>query len=542
MLDAPIPTDEALRLADLQSLGILDTPSEERFDRITQAAQRLFRVPIALVSLIDSERQWFKSRQGLCELETARNISFCGHAIHCNHPFVVPNACEDERFADNPLVTGDFHLRFYAGVALRSTNGRPLGTLCLIDRQPKTMTPEELMLLTDLAAWAERELNLRELQVANDLAELCSRRLRVVLDSTADAVIAVDEQLVIHTLNRTASQMFALTEAEWLGQSLRRLLPESAIETVLAGLQELQREHKLHTALPSGLALSNRDDTPFNADIRIGRMEIRGSSCFTLIIRDVTAQRELDKMKSAFVATVSHELRTPLTAIHGAISILAAGIRQSASEAQQRLLDVANENCTRLAGLVSDILDLDRMDHGRLSLRIERQPLLPLLEHALLLNETYATPRGIHLRLIALHESPWVDVDADRLQQVMANLLSNAIKFSPHGGEVRVRLETKEDDVLVSVEDDGTGIPADFQARVFERFSQSESVETRSKGGSGLGLSIAKGLAEAHGGHLSFFSTEGKGTHFYLRLKAGAQNRWVEERPANPARVSASTQ
>jgi diguanylate cyclase (GGDEF)-like protein len=158
MKNAPVPADESARLASLVSLDVLDTPAEERFDRITRLAKALFDVPIALVSLVDEKRQWFKSRQGLTACSTPREISFCGHAILEHAAFLVQDTLLDERFRDNPLVTGPPNIRFYAGQPLRDREGRSLGTLCIIDRRPRFITPEQLLLLADLGRIAENEL------------------------------------------------------------------------------------------------------------------------------------------------------------------------------------------------------------------------------------------------------------------------------------------------------------------------------------------------------------------------------------------------
>jgi CheY-like chemotaxis protein len=154
---APLPPDEPARLRALHALGILDSPPEERFDRITRLAQRVFNTPIALVTLIDAERQWFKSRQGIADAETPRESSFCAHAIHDDRVFVVPDALHDGRFADNPLVAGTPRIRFYAGRPVR-VDGRRVGTLCLIDRRPRELGDEDARTLDDLATLVEREL------------------------------------------------------------------------------------------------------------------------------------------------------------------------------------------------------------------------------------------------------------------------------------------------------------------------------------------------------------------------------------------------
>ena len=163
MLTAPIPTNEAARLADLRGLKLLDTPPEERFDRITRLAANVLDVPIAYIALLDDDRQWFKSKCGLTTEETGRDISFCGHAILGRKPLVVADARADERFHDNPLVTGQPHVVFYAGHPLRGRQGHNVGTLCIADSQPRELSATQLGVFGELAALAERELQLLEL-------------------------------------------------------------------------------------------------------------------------------------------------------------------------------------------------------------------------------------------------------------------------------------------------------------------------------------------------------------------------------------------
>ncbi len=170
------PRDEPERLEALRALRVLDTPAEERFDRFTRLARRLFHVPIAVVSLVDEHRQWFKSRDGLDEAETSREVSFCGHAILDDGPLVVPNALDDERFATSPLVEDAPGVRFYAGHPLRAPNGQRVGALCLIDRQPRTLEQDDLAALADLAAMVEHELAAVQLATRDPLTDLSNRR------------------------------------------------------------------------------------------------------------------------------------------------------------------------------------------------------------------------------------------------------------------------------------------------------------------------------------------------------------------------------
>ena len=170
------PANEKERLKTLRSTDILDTDPEERFDRLTRMAQRVFGVSIALVSLVDENRQWFKSKVGLDACETGRDISFCGHAILGSDIFVIEDALEDERFADNPLVTGEPKIRFYAGAPLRYLDGNKLGTLCIIDQEPRVMDEEDYTMLRDLAEMAEGELSAIQLATIDDLTKISNRR------------------------------------------------------------------------------------------------------------------------------------------------------------------------------------------------------------------------------------------------------------------------------------------------------------------------------------------------------------------------------
>ncbi len=170
------PVDDQERLTQLRSLSILDTAPEERFDRVTRMARRLFGVPIALVSLVDENRQWFKSCFGLDVSETERRISFCGHAILQKGALVIEDATQDDRFHDNPLVTGEPHIRFYAGHPLRTLSGQALGTLCLIDREVRKFTEDDLLMLADLAGMVEREIMAVQLAISDELTRISNRR------------------------------------------------------------------------------------------------------------------------------------------------------------------------------------------------------------------------------------------------------------------------------------------------------------------------------------------------------------------------------
>ncbi len=205
MIKPELPDNEAERLHALRSLQILDTSHEERFDRVTRMAKRMFGVEISLVSFVDEDRQWFKSKQGLNASETPRDMSFCGHAINQDGLFIIPNAIEDDRFFDNPLVTEDPSIRFYAGCPLKLRQGINLGTLCLIDSKPKNLDEEDKQLLIDLGAMIEQEIRSIQLATLDELTLISNRRGFLTLADHAQKVCRRKEMsmsVILFDLNK----------------------------------------------------------------------------------------------------------------------------------------------------------------------------------------------------------------------------------------------------------------------------------------------------------------------------------------------------
>lgn len=205
MQTAPIPDNESDRLASLKKLQILDTPPEERFDRIAKVAKSFFDVPIALVTLVDANRQWFKSCIGLPIKETDRAISFCGHAIMQKEPFIIEDALKDDRFRDNPLVTGDPHIRFYAGMPISTPDGNNVGTLCVIDTKPRKFTQEQIDNLVSLASWAELEINSKNL---NDIISSLQDSLRKEKVMAKISELTANNSVAIGTMDLSHWQKF----------------------------------------------------------------------------------------------------------------------------------------------------------------------------------------------------------------------------------------------------------------------------------------------------------------------------------------------
>jgi len=224
-------------------------------------------------------------------------------------------------------------------------------------------------------------------------------------------------------------------------------------------------------------------------------------------------------LKNDFVSTVSHELRTPLTAISGALGLAVGGALGPLNDKQQHMLTLAEQNSQRLGKLINDLLDIEKLAVNKMQFKLRLWPLVALLRQAIELNQPVALQRQVKLELhCAEQDDLWVEVDEVRLQQVMANLLANAIRYSPIGSAVVVSVELSANTVRVSVTDQGDGVAADFESRLFQKFSQADSSDRRQVAGTGLGLAICKDLLKAMGGTIGYHSATTGGACFYFTL------------------------
>ncbi|WP_310565939.1 ATP-binding protein [Hydrogenophaga sp.] len=251
-------------------------------------------------------------------------------------------------------------------------------------------------------------------------------------------------------------------------------------------------------------------------ELRIERQSLQQRTADMQFARD-EAERA-SRVKSEFIATVSHELRTPLTAISGALGLVSAGVAGVLPPRVAEMVGIALKNSRRLSFLINDLLDMEKLLAGKMHFDRHVQPLMPQLEQSLADNQTYAAQFGVRLVFGQRAEALQVEVDALRLQQVMANLLSNAAKFSPAGSTVEVNVLPSGGTVRVVVADHGPGIPLAFQPHIFQKFSQADASDTRQKGGTGLGLAISRELIEHMGGRMGFESTPGQGARFFFEL------------------------
>jgi DNA-binding response OmpR family regulator/nitrogen-specific signal transduction histidine kinase len=272
-------------------------------------------------------------------------------------------------------------------------------------------------------------------------------------------------------------------------------------------------------------------------ELAVSEMQINGERMFTGIVRDITERKKVERVKSEFISTVSHELRTPLTSIRGALGLVLGKAADQLPEKMRNMLEMANRNSERLTLLINDILDLEKIESGSLEFEFSTVDLVLIARRAVEDNAGYAQKHHVSLALNTALEHAPINGDEHRLLQVFANLISNAVKYSPRDGSVEISVTPHAGGYRVAVRDDGSGIPEEFRSRIFQRFAQADSSDTREKGGTGLGLSITKAIVERHDGQIDYVSTQGNGTVFHFDLPVAQAAIRVNTRVANGSRV-----
>jgi PAS domain S-box-containing protein len=383
--------------------------------------------------------------------------------------------------------------------------------------------------LLDVSASKRSELAYRDQAV----------RLTSILDNVVDAIITINESGSIESWSKGAERLFGYQAHEVLRRNVKILMPDphqSGHDGYLRRYMQTGERRIIGTRRE--VEALTKDGQLVPVDLGISEMRLGERRLFIGVVRDISTRLEVERLKAGFVSTVSHELRTPLTSIAGSLGLLAGGVAGSLPPKATRLIDIAKLNCERLVLLINDILDLERAESGKLDMRLEPQALLPIVQHAIDLNRSYAHNFGVSIELDAPADDGNVLVDRDRLIQVMTNLFSNAAKFSPRGGTVHVKLVRGADNLSVRVRDEGPGISPEFRQRIFQRFAQADSSDSRAKGGTGLGLSIAKAVIEKLGGTIGFDSVLGQGAEFHISLPL-RQEAHIFETPSASSRAEA---
>lgn len=354
---------------------------------------------------------------------------------------------------------------------------------------------------------------------------------QAILNSAKFGIITTDLNGTILSFNHAAETMLQYAANDVIGQQTPALFhvmeelaqyareKQYAVEradfSLLMTLAKQQEEEHEWTYI-------RRDGSRFPVSLSVTALHSKDENAtafgYLCIATDLTERNKIDRMKREFISTVSHELRTPLTSIRGSLGLVCAGTAGALPEKAQTLLNIANKNTERLVRLINDILDVEKIEAGKMEFVFHRLNINELILNSVEANRSFAEQFDVHLIHELLEEDCQVEGDQDRLIQVLNNLISNACKFSPPHSRVKVLAQASNTHVRIAVQDQGEGVPDNFRERIFQKFAQADSSDSRQKSGTGLGLSISKAIVERHGGHIGFESSLGQGSVFYFEL------------------------
>lgn len=357
-------------------------------------------------------------------------------------------------------------------------------------------------------------------QYISSLVERRTSELESILDEAVEAIIIINDSGNIERANPAACRLFKMNEQQLVGCNSESIIPILS-DLLFTSDQEYTRSgnRSVWKSLET-LGVCN-DGSKVPIEIGVSKVDLPDRRIYTCLIHDIAARKKVDKLKNEFVSTVSHELRTPLTSITGALGLLVGGAVPEVPVKAMDLLVIAKNNAERLGRLVNDILDIEKLEFGKLQLDITDCDVNDLMRQALEQNAGYALKYGVRLVLdnqAIAAKNIMILVDADRFLQVMSNLISNAVKFSHMDGLVTVSAKITGSNITFYVEDFGTGVPEEFRKKIFQKFAQADSSDTRKRDGTGLGLSISRVIVERMGGNIDYTTEIDKGSVFFFSI------------------------
>jgi PAS domain S-box-containing protein len=509
---------DASRLAAVRATALAGPGRDEGFDRLTRLAARLLGAPVSLLSLVDGERQWIKSAAGTVAGEPVPgdlplDRSVCRHVAGSGAVLSIADAAGEARGPAAATLL-EHGMRSYAGVPLVS-GGQAVGVLCVADTRPRRWHARRLDTLRELAELAVTEIERRRAE--HDLAA-AERLFRALVEQSLVGIYVVQDDAVRYASPRFRELIGA--PPGWFDR------PRHYLELVHPDDRDRVRENVRRrlegeiAALRYSFRVLRFDGETLHMEVHGSRMELESRPAVIGVAIDVTervrAERDREHAvlaRDRFYAMMSHELRTPVSAIMLYDELLLSGVYDPLTDGQREALERSDRSARHLLDLINDLLDLSKLEAGRLETRVEEVEVAELVEGAVAELGPIAREQGCALELEVETRPLPVTGDARRVRQILLNLLSNAVKFGA-GHPVQVRCGPCEGGIAVAVADHGPGIaPADLE-RIFEEFVQLGDSEV----GTGLGLAIARRLAELQGGSLTAESRPGEGSTFRLVL------------------------
>lgn len=339
------------------------------------------------------------------------------------------------------------------------------------------------------------------------------RKINSILDNMVDSVITANKELIIKSCNLATEKMFNFDTSEIIGIHFSQLFSSEDCEEINEfNLKDFSTNINLNI---NGI---KKNGEVFPVEFSIGSIILDNEQLYIIVVRDITIRKEVDKIKNEFISIVSHELRTPLTSIKGALALLKNEIFGKLSPDVLNLLNIADNNSSRLITLINNILDVEKIESGKMDFSPKENNIISIINEAVESNLTYASQFNVTLNFSNTIECIKVLVDKEKIIQVLSNLISNAVKYSPTNEIVEISVEVIDKMVKVSVKDKGIGVLEESRDKLFHKFVQVDSSDTRKKGGTGLGLSICKAIIKQHKGTISFDSTPNQGATFYFEL------------------------
>jgi PAS domain S-box-containing protein len=363
------------------------------------------------------------------------------------------------------------------------------------------------------------QLELNERQRTDEALKNSQARLAGVVEIADDAIISIDANQCITLFNQGAEKIFGFEASEVLGRPLNILLPSRFDQDHRQYITDFSKFPTQTRKMGERREIygKRKDGSEFPAEASISKLKLGKDTIYTVYLQDISDRKQIERMKNEFVSVVSHELRTPLTSIHGSLGMLSSGLIKAESEQGKRLLQIAADSTERLVRLINDILDIERIESGKVEMEKQTCNVGDAINQAVNIMQPLADKAGVAIFVTAASAySIWAD--CDRIVQTLTNLISNAIKFSKAGDTVTLEVQQQDEEVLFSVKDTGRGIPKDKLETIFERFQQIDASDSRKQDGTGLGLAICKSIVQHHQGRIWVESIVNEGSIFYFTI------------------------